>query len=81
MYIRIRKTGQVLEANAWMAWAEATYKKSFSGLTLTAIHNFDSDPLLESPTPTTAEGEHAEIDGAQMIDGQWFTKYKLVKEA
>lgn len=80
MEIRIRKTGEVLSADDWMAWASTTYGKSFSGLSLEIIHHFKSDPVLEGPQPDAAEGEIVTRDGVENIDGQWFTKYKTAKE-
>ena len=80
MDIRIRKTGRVLSADDWMAWVGETYGKSFSGLSVEAIHHFGSDPVLEGPQPLAAEGESVVRDGVENIDGQWFTKYKAVKD-
>lgn len=80
MRIRIRETGQVLSADDWMAWVGVTYGKSFSGLSLEAIHHFKSDPVLEGPQPSAGEGEVAAYDGVEEINGQWFTKYKTVKD-
>ena len=80
MEIRIRKTGQVMPVHNWMVWVEQTYGKSFSGLTLDVVHHFKSDPVLEGPQPSAGEGESVVRDGVENINGEWFTKYKTVKD-
>ena len=79
MDIRIRETGQVLSADDWMAWVGVTYGKSFSGLSVEAIHHFKSDPVLEGPQPSAGEGESVVRDGVEQIGDEWFTKYKVVQ--
>jgi hypothetical protein len=80
MDIRIRKTGQVMPSYNWMEWVKQTHGKSLSVLTLEALHHFGSDPVLEGAQPITEVGESVVQDGVENINGQWFTKYKAVKD-
>lgn len=76
MLIRIRETGAVVTEGEFRALHPAT---SFPRqITAQMLGDFDADPVLNGPQPTTTRYQVAAQDGVEQIDGQWFTRWIAV---
>ena len=75
MEIRIRSTGQVVQEPEFRAMYPNTGFPVL--LTIEMLNDFDADVVLEYPKPDPGRYQFVYRDGAQEIDGQWFTKWSI----
>jgi hypothetical protein len=77
MEIRLRLNGQTMLEDEFRAYQKANGGPTW-GLTTTEILNeLDSDVVFDGPYPTATEYQVVSRDGAEQIDGQWYTKHKV----
>ena len=77
MEIRIRETGQTMLVDEFRALHNNV---SFpSVIDAEILNEFGADPVLEGPTPSELGPlQVVERDGVELIDGNWFKKYRVV---
>lgn len=77
MELRIRATGQLFR--------EDELRRVFisnvipAPITTEWLNEFGADPVLEGPQPTVNDWRYEYVyrDGAEFVDGKWFTKYSI----
>lgn len=75
MEIRIRATGAVVTESEFRAMHPNT---SFpQAMTAETLDGFGADVVLEGPQPTPTRYQTPYRDGAEEINGKWFTKWSL----
>ena len=77
MEIRIRATGQVMLESELRQWAKDNNGPSWEQTTPEVLEALGADPVLEGPQAQPTRYQVAFRDGAEQIDGQWFTKYSV----
>ena len=77
MEIRIRETGQTMYESEFRAYTLANGGPTWEMTTTEVLDSLGADVLLEGPTPTATEYQVVSRDGAEQIDGNWYTKYKV----
>lgn len=75
MEIRIRATGQVMTDGEFRAsHPNTSFPKQLSEA---LINNFDADVVFEGPQAQPTRYQTACRDGAEQINGKWYTKYSV----
>lgn len=78
MQILLISSGDVIEASEFHALYPNT---SFPyPLTDAVLESFDAAVVNYAPQPSVQPGEKVEVDGAELIDGEWFLAYKVVPQ-
>lgn len=75
MEIRIREDGSVVTDSEFRAMHPNT---SFGPLDAETLDAFGADVVLEGPQPSHTLYQYIQRDGAEEVDGQWFTKWIVV---
>ena len=76
MRLRIRETGAVVYDDEFRRMYPDT---SFPAvLSVDLLNDFGADPVLEGPQPTLTENQYSRYDGAEQVEGTWFTVYTAV---
>lgn len=75
MEIRIKQTGQVvLEQEFRNMYPNTSFPFP---LTAEIINEFGGDVVFEGPYPSATEYQSVSRDGVELIDGKYYTKYKV----
>lgn len=79
--VRLIETGEVLYKSAF---EDRLRRNGVSivdtGLTPSALLHHGAEPVLEGAQPTGEPWQHAQRNGVEQINGQWFTKYTLTPD-
>ena len=76
MLVRIRDTGEVLSDDEFRRLHANT---SFpSTLTDENLDDFGADPVFDGVQPVVTDNQYLTFDGAEELNGQWFTKWLVI---
>jgi Phage tail assembly chaperone protein len=70
--------GKVMYEAEFRAYTLANGGPTWETTTSEVLASLGASVVLESPTPTITRYQGIARDGVEQIDGQWFTKWKIV---
>lgn len=77
MEIRIRSNGQTMYEAEFRAYQLNNGGPSWGVTTQEILNSLEADVVLEGPYPSATEYQVISRDGTQLIDNNWYTKYKV----
>ena len=72
------QSGQVMYEAEFRAYTLSNGGPTWGTTTPEVLAELGASVVLESPTPTFTRYQGIARDGVEQIDGQWFTKWKIV---
>jgi hypothetical protein len=77
MKIRIRQTGAVMYEAEFRAYQQANGGPTWGQTTEEILDSLGADVVFEGPQAQPTRYQVAFADGAEQIDGKWYTKYSV----
>ena len=77
MQIRIRQTGAVMYESEFRAYQQANGGPTWGQTTEEILDSLGADVVFEGPQAQPTRYQVSFADGAQQIDGKWYTKYSV----
>ena len=77
MQVRIRQTGAVMYESEFRAYQQANGGPTWGQTTEEILNSLGADVVFEGPQAQPTRYQVAFADGAQQIDGKWYTKYSV----
>lgn len=77
MEIRLRSNGQTMLEAEFRAYQTANGGPTWGLTTTEILDSLDSDVVFDGATPTATEYQVVSRDGVELVDGKWYTKYKV----
>ena len=77
MQIRVRATGAVMYESEFRAYQQANNGPTWGQTTTEVLDSLGADVVFEGPQAQPTRYQVAFRDGAEQIDGKWYTKYSV----
>jgi hypothetical protein len=77
MQIRIRQTGAVMYEAEFRAYQQANGGPAWAATTEEVLEALGADVVFEGPQAQPTRYQVAFADGAEQIEGKWYTKYSV----
>jgi hypothetical protein len=77
MQIRIRQTGAVMYEAEFRAYQQSNGGPTWGQTTEEILDSLGADVVFEGPQAQPTRYQVSFADGAQQIDGKWYTKYSV----
>jgi hypothetical protein len=77
MQVRIRQTGAVMYEAEFRAYQQANGGPTWGQTTEEILDSLGADVVFEGPHAQPTRYQVAFADGAEQIDGKWYTKYSV----
>jgi len=77
MQIRIRESGALMYEAEFRAYQQANNGPTWGQTTEEILDSLGADVVLEGPQAQPTRYQVAFADGAQQIEGKWYTKYSV----
>jgi hypothetical protein len=77
MQIRIRQTGAVMYESEFRAYQKANGGPAWAATTEEVLEALGADVVFEGPQAQPTRYQVAFADGAEQIEGKWYTKYSV----
>ena len=77
MQVRVRTTGAVMYEAEFRAYQQANGGPTWGQTTEEILDSLGADVVLEGPQAQPTRYQVAFRDGAEQIDGKWYTKYSV----
>lgn len=77
MQVRVRATGAVMYEAEFRAYQQANGGPTWGQTTEEILNSLGADVVFEGPQAQPTRYQVAFADGAEQIDGKWYTKYSV----
>ena len=77
MQIRVRATGAVMYESEFRAYQQANNGPTWGQTTTEVLDSLGADVVFEGPQAQPTRYQVAFADGAEQIEGKWYTKYSV----